>query len=84
VALDAQLARFPDEVAAAAREEEPHRIAVFCLETAQAFDRFYPEAELPAKEGTDRDGWLALVAASRLVLENALSLIGVSAPERTG
>ena len=51
-------------------EREPHRIAAYCLETARAFDSFYPGAELPDNQGTDRETWLALVTASRVVIED--------------
>ena len=84
------LGEFPDVIATAAELREPHRIARYAEQLAGTFHRFYdscqilPKSDEPA--GTDTApvflSRLALAAATRRVLANALGLVGVSAPER--
>ena len=80
------LASFPQVVATAAELREPHRIARYCEDLAGTYHRFYdscrvlPQADEPVTELNRARLWL--VEASRIVLANGLSLLGVSAPER--
>ncbi|WP_414121947.1 arginine--tRNA ligase [Corynebacterium nuruki] len=84
------LGEFPGVVATAAELREPHRIARYAEHLAGTFHRFYDVCQiLPKKtdDGTEELApvhlaRLALARASRVVLANALGLIGVSAPER--
>ncbi|MGO3360860.1 MAG: arginine--tRNA ligase [Corynebacterium sp.] len=84
------LGEFPAVVATAAELREPHRIARYAEQLAGTFHRFYDSCQIlpKADEPTGDDtapvflARLALAAATRRVLENALSLVGVSAPER--
>jgi arginyl-tRNA synthetase len=81
------LGEFPEVVATAAELREPHRIARYLEELAGTYHRFYdacqvlPRADRPVPEQLTR-ARLWLVEASRIVLANGLSLLGVSAPER--
>ncbi len=80
------LAEFPRVVATAADLREPHRVARYLEDTAATFHRFYDACRvLPRgdEETTSlhRDR-LVLVAATRQVFVNGLTLLGVSAPER--
>lgn len=81
-----QLAEFPATVSTAAELREPHRVARYAEELAGAYHRFYDACRVLPKgdeefspTGTAR---LWLVEATRVVLGNALHLLGVSAPER--
>jgi len=84
------LGEFPEVVKTAAELREPHRVARYAEHLAGDFHRFYdvcqvlPKADEPA--GAEADpvfkARLALTAATRQTLANALHLIGVSAPER--
>lgn len=84
------LGEFPEVVKTAAELREPHRVARYAERLAGDFHRFYdvcqvlPKADEPA--GAEADpvfkARLALTAATRQTLANALHLIGVSAPER--
>jgi arginyl-tRNA synthetase len=80
------LAEFPRVVAAAATLREPHRVARYLEATASTFHKFYDHCRvLPRgdEETTDlHSSRLKLVEASRVVFENGLELLGVSAPER--
>ena len=76
------LSRWPEIVAAAAEQLEPHLIAVYLLELAQGFQTYYNDHQFLVDEATVRDARLALALALRQVLANGLELLGVSAPER--
>jgi len=80
-ALLNQLARFPEVVAIAARELEPHLIAQYLREVAAAMHSWYNACQFLVEDQALRDARLALAAATRQVLENGLQLLGVTAPE---
>jgi len=76
------IARFPAVVEEAADELEPHRVATYAREFAEDFNAFYRECQvLGADEEDVARARLALVAASRETVGNALELLGVAAPE---
>jgi arginyl-tRNA synthetase len=74
-------------VATAAELREPHRVARYLEEqVAKSAQRFWDECQVLPK-GDDQvtaltQSRLLLWRATRVVLENALTLLGVSAPER--
>ncbi len=80
------LAQFPEVVARAAELREPHRVARYLEELAGDFHKFYDTCRvLPRGEEEVSDvmrSRLWLTEATRVVLANGLSLLGVSAPER--
>ncbi|MFZ5655991.1 MAG: arginine--tRNA ligase [Pseudomonadota bacterium] len=79
--LVAALSRWPEVVETAGRDLEPHQIAAYLLELAQAFQSYYNEHQFLVDEATTRNARLALASATRQVLANGLGLLGVSAPE---
>ncbi|MCC3764992.1 arginine--tRNA ligase [Glycomyces sp. TRM65418] len=80
------LAEFPSVVASAAELREPHRVARYAEELAAAYHRFQHDCRvLPVGDEAPTDlnrARLWVVDATRVVLANALGLLGVSAPER--
>ena len=80
------LGEFPRVVAAAGELREPHRIARYLEELANAYHKFYDACRvLPRgdEEATPTHAArLVLCAATRQVLANGLGLLGVSAPDR--
>ncbi|WP_257158686.1 arginine--tRNA ligase [Corynebacterium cystitidis] len=80
------LGEFPGVIKAAAELREPHRVARYAEELAGVFHRFYDACQILPKAGETAQpihaARLALAAASRQVLANALALVGVTAPER--
>lgn len=77
------LARFPEVFVDAAENLKPHLIADFANALADRFNSFYNALPvIGAEQPGLRDARLALVDATRIVLRNALSLIGIEAPER--
>jgi arginyl-tRNA synthetase len=76
------IARFPAEVEDAADELEPHNVATYTREFAERFNAFYRECPvLTADDAETRAARLALVAAARHTVGNALHLLGVEAPD---
>ena len=82
------LGEFPRVAAAAAELRAPHRVARYLEELAGTYHRFYDVCRVLPSEHEDSPGpdlvhaRLALCEATRIVLENGLGLIGVSAPDR--
>ncbi|HET6435368.1 MAG TPA: arginine--tRNA ligase [Xanthomonadaceae bacterium] len=76
-----ELSRYPEVVAAAGEQLEPHQLAAYLHELAQAFQSYYNEHQFLVDDANVRDARLALAQATRQVLANGLGLIGVSAPE---
>jgi arginyl-tRNA synthetase len=86
-ALLAVLGDFPRVVAQAAHLREPHRVARYLEELAGRFHKWYDSCRVRPmnvdEEVTDlHRSRLWLNDATRQVLANGLSLLGVSAPER--
>ena len=80
-ALARRLGEYPDVVAAAARDAEPHALAFYLRELAGEFHSYYNAERILVDDEAVRTARLALCAAVRQTLANGLSLIGVSAPE---
>ncbi|TYL38507.1 arginine--tRNA ligase [Natronococcus pandeyae] len=76
------IARFPSVVDEAADDLEPHQVATYTREFADRFNGFYRECPVLADEVDPevREARLALVAASKHTVANALSILGVDAP----
>ncbi len=77
-----QLAAFPSELRKSADELDPSRINRYCTETAALFHKFYNACRIRGEEQTVAEARLALCKATSTVLENALALLGVSAPDK--
>jgi arginyl-tRNA synthetase len=80
--LARQLAAFPEVVRGAAFAREPHRLPTYLQETAAIFHRFYHACRVVSEDRALSQARLRLAEATRLVLQNGLGLMGVSAPER--
>ena len=80
--LLATLARFPEVVASAASEYEPHQVAYYLREAANHFHAWYNQCRFIEVEPPLRAARLALADAARRVIANGLELLGVAAPER--
>ena len=77
-----EVARFPAAIEAAADDLEPHTIATFTREFADAYNAFYRECPVVTAETEAlRDARLAVVAAAKHTMSNALDVLGVEAPE---
>ncbi|HHW42585.1 arginine--tRNA ligase [Desulfofundulus thermobenzoicus] len=82
LALARKLADFPREVAAAAQDLAPHYLARYLHEVAGLLHSFYNSHRVITGDQALTGARLLLVNATRTVLKNCLSLLGLSAPER--
>ena len=82
LAMTKLLARYPDTVVGAALNYEPHRIVYYLQELASQFHSYYNRYRVLTDEANESLARLYLVNSVRIVLENALNLLGVSAPEK--
>lgn len=80
MSLLSKLAEYPDMLAHAADELAPHAVAFYLRDLAGEFHSFYNAERVLVDEDAVRNARIALLAATRQVLENGLALIGVSAP----
>ncbi|RNA67857.1 arginine--tRNA ligase [Alteribacter keqinensis] len=78
-----KVGEFPEVVSDAADKRAPHRVANYVFDLAQALHSFYNAEKVINEDDADlTKARLALMESVRITLANALSLIGVSAPEK--
>ncbi|WP_250450098.1 arginine--tRNA ligase [Caballeronia sp. ATUFL_M2_KS44] len=82
MALLNKLAEFPEMLAHAAEELAPHAVAFYLRDLAGEFHSFYNAERVLVDDEQERTARIALLAATRQVLENGLATIGVSAPQK--
>jgi arginyl-tRNA synthetase len=73
---------YPAILAGAAKDLEPHRIAMYLLETSGKIHLWYHKAHVLNEPPEITSARLVLARASQIVLRNALTVLGISAPER--
>ncbi len=81
LALLRKIADFPEEIRLSAQTLAPHRIARYVLDLAGLFHSFYNRHRVINVEAELQDARLLLMQVSRITIKNALSILGVSAPE---
>jgi len=74
------LAEYPQALKAVVKERSPHKITNYIHTLAQALHGFYTEIVVLTDDERARSERLMVLEAVRIVLADALSLIGVSAP----
>ena len=82
IALIKKIAAYPEEIARAAAEFAPQRIARYSHELAGAFHSFYNKCRIVGQEPPLASARLALVLAAGRVIRHSLGVLGVSAPEK--
>ncbi len=83
MALLKHLASFSNVIVDAAKERAPYKITNYIHDLAKLVHGFYTECRVIDRDNIDlSSSRLALCLASKIVMKNALDLIGVSAPER--
>lgn len=75
------ISRYPEIIEAAAREREPHQLAQYLRELANAFHGYYGAHMFLVEDESLRNARLNLIAATQQVIRNGLAILGVSAPE---
>ena len=77
-----ELASFRNVIELAANNYEPSYIARYAVDLAQAFNKFYNECPILVDDEKVKLSRLAVVAATKFTLKNALALLGIMAPEQ--
>jgi arginyl-tRNA synthetase len=80
-ALLKALGHYPDAVARAREENEPSLLGSYCLEIGRALNHFYNQCKVLGEERPVEDARLLLVWGARMVLAEALGILGIPAPE---
>ncbi len=81
--LAKKLASFEDVVKIASKERAPYKITNYIHELAEKVHAFYTECRVIDRDNIEvTSARLGLCLASKIVLKNALYLVGVSAPEK--
>ncbi|HSQ07437.1 MAG TPA: DALR anticodon-binding domain-containing protein, partial [Chromatiaceae bacterium] len=75
------LSRYPEVVETAALSEEPHQVANYLRDLANGLHTYYNAHQFLVADAALRDARIKLILAVRVVLQNGLGLLGVSAPE---
>ena len=76
------LHKFKDEVLLSAEFFETHRICAYLEELAASFHKFYTFCRILGTERKLAEARVALAAATKIVIKNGLTILGVNAPER--
>ena len=77
-----RLAEYPEMLATAATELAPHALAFYLRDLAGDFHTFYNADRVLVDDPALKLARLALLSATRQVLQNGLKLLGVSAPAK--
>jgi arginyl-tRNA synthetase len=77
-----RLSEYPEVLANAAHDLAPHAVAFYLRELAGDFHTFYNADRVLVDDEYLKLARLALLAATRQVLENGLKILGVSAPQK--
>jgi len=76
------LSKYNETVVIAHRNYEPHTVARFVVELAQNFYRFYHDNSILVEDESIKMARLAIVKAVKIVIESALKLVCLEAPEQ--
>lgn len=77
-----KIAQLPEIIADTAMDYQVHRLPRYALELARTFHNFYEKHWVIGDDKALTQARLALVKATQQVLQQTLSLLGVSAPEK--
>ena len=76
------MARYPEMLEGAAKSLEVHRITFYLNELAGVFHSYYNKNKVVTEDAALSAARLVLIDAVRIVLANALGILGVNAPEK--
>jgi arginyl-tRNA synthetase len=82
VELMEKLAEYPDEIRISAQTLEPSRLTKYVTDVASLFHSFYNACRVKGEEEGLMKARLLLVDCTRIVINNVLDIISISAPER--
>lgn len=79
--LQKAISRYPQLIAEAASQGEPHRLVVYLRDLAALFHSWYNAERMLCEDEQLRNARLGLCAALQQVFANGLGILGVKAPE---
>ena len=82
LALIKQLIRLPETVEDTARDYQVQRLPQYATDLATSFHQFYRDCQVLSDDKNLSKARLALVLATKIILKNTLSLMGISATEK--
>lgn len=77
-----KIGSYEEEITYAAKERMPHKIAHYVYDLASLFHTFYNQCRIVGVESDVQQARISLISATRVTLTHALSILGVTAPER--
>jgi arginyl-tRNA synthetase len=77
-----KIADYPEEVAGAAEALAPHRLARYVLDLAGDFHSYYNHNRVLGEDQALQTARLVLLKTIQITINNALAILGVSAPEQ--
>jgi arginyl-tRNA synthetase len=80
--LAKKLISFPEIIEDTAKDYQLQRIPQYATDVAKAFHSFYQECRVISEENTVDEKRIELISAVKIILENTLKLMGISAPEK--
>jgi arginyl-tRNA synthetase len=80
-ALMTSLSRYPEIIELSANNRAPQHLVHFLRDLANDFHSWYNAQVFIVDDANARDARLSLCAATRIVIANGLTILGVSAPE---
>ena len=82
ISLIRKIAEFPSLIQEIACAIEPHRLTYYLTELAGSFHRYYNKHRIITDDKTLSQARLFLSLGVKIVINNGLSLLGISAPEK--
>lgn len=76
------LDKFPQIVLQAAEKYEPSLVTRYAVDVASVFNKFYFDCKILGEEDNVKNFRLTLTKATKTVIKNALSLLGIKTPEK--
>jgi len=76
------MASYPETINGAVRTLEPHRLTFYLNELASVFHSYYNKNKVVSDNKELTAARLFMMSTIRIVLQNALKIMGVSAPEK--
>jgi len=76
------LVRYPEMISGAVNSLEPHRITFYLNDLAAVFHSYYNKNKVLSENAELTGARLFLVKIIKIVLQNSLTILGVSAPEK--
>jgi len=77
-----QLIRLPEIIEDAVKDYQVQRLPQYAIDLATVFHQFYRDCRVISDDKELTQARLALVLATKIVLQNTLDLMGISAPEK--